>query len=262
MQYQTGKQAILGLGYQMGAPKFVATCAGYGIRIPLDAREVLVDAGHLELVARVARDSRTPEQRDAALRQLKAELCPEVVTGEEVVRAYREGHPRVRELWRNLEDAAIEATRRGPTAEPVVCGLTRWAVRGRFLHCRLPSGRLLSYAAPRVVTEETRWGPRPKLKFWGVNSYTRKWEEQSTYGGKLTENVVQALCRDLMAEAMKRAEAAGYPTVLSVHDEIVAEVPEGFGSVAEFESLMSEVPTWAAGMPVAAEGWRGRRYKK
>ena len=262
IEYQTGKQAILGLGYQMGVSKFVATCAGYGIVIPLDAREVLVDAGHRERVERVERDHRSSEARAAALRKLKAELCPGTVTAEEVVQAYREGHPKVPELWRDIEAAAIEATRRGPGAKPVPCGPTSWAVRGRFLHCRLPSGRRLSYAAPRVVAEQTRWGIRPKLKFWGVNSYTRKWEEQATYGGKLVENVVQALCRDLMAEAMKRVEAAGYEVVLSVHDELVAEVPEGFGSVEEFESLMAEVPPWAKGMPIAAEGWRGRRYRK
>jgi len=218
---QLGKGAVLGLGYQMGAPKFVTTCANppYFITIDLDFAE-------------------------------------------RVVNAYREKHAAVKRLWYDLEKAAIEAVRRGPGGDVVECRSTKWAVRGRFLHCRLPNGRLLSYCDPWIEYEMTQWGERPKLKFWGVDTYTKKWSPQTTYGGKLTENVVQALCRDLMAEAMQRLEAHGYPMVLSVHDESVAEVPEGWGDLKEFESIMAEVPKWAEGMPIAAEGWRGRRYKK
>jgi DNA polymerase len=181
---------------------------------------------------------------------------------ERVVDTYREQHKPVKRLWYALEAAAVEAVRRGPGAPPVQCRNTLWAVRGRFLHCRLPSGRLLSYCDPWIEMEMGAWGEYPKLKFWGVDTYTKQWSPQTTYGGKLTENVVQALCRDLMAEAMLRLEARGYPMVLSVHDEVVAEVPDGWGDLKEFERLMSEVPKWAQGMPIAAEGWRGRRYRK
>lgn len=217
-----GKVPVLGCGYQMGPPKLVSYAASMGTVI-------------------------TEEQ------------------AERIVAGYRESNAPVRWFWPRIEETAIEAVRRGPGAEPVKCGRLLWGVRGKFLHCRLPSGRLLAYYAPRLVPKRTPWGKIvPGLEYSGVNSFTRQWERIGTYGGKLTENVVQALCRDLMADAMLRADRAGYTVILTVHDEIVTEVPASSppDTLANLEELMSAAPDWADGFPIAAEGWRGKRYRK
>ena len=140
-------------------------------------------------------------------------------------------------------------------------GKIKWKVLGAFLHCRLPNGRLLSYFRPRLEMDEN-FG-KPKVVFTGYATYKPGlWTNVSTYGGKLTENIVQAICRDIMAEAMLRAEDAGYKIILTVHDEIVAEVLKGEGDFAEFKRLLSVVPEWADGFPIVADGWRRERYGK
>ena len=138
-----------------------------------------------------------------------------------------------------------------------------------MLYCRLPSGRKLAYNSPEVRITEKPWGGEGyQLSYMGIDSKTKQWTRQHSYGGMLVENITQAVARDLMAEAMLRVEDAGYAVVLSVHDELVTEVRSTFGwdtpdgRVKEFCALMSVLPVWAAGCPVKAEGWRGKRYKK
>ena len=91
---------------------------------------------------------------------------------------------------------------------------------------------------------------------------TKKWQKNALYGGLQCENVVQAIARDILAEGMFRLEDAGYPLVLTVHDENICEVPDGFGSPDELAELMSIVPTWAEGLPVAVSAWEDKRYVK
>ena len=132
------------------------------------------------------------------------------------------------------------------------------------LRIGLPSGRGLMYHTPRLNrgTDPRRldiW----EISFMGIDSYTHTWSRISTYGGKLTENIAQAVARDILAAAMVRLDAAGYAVVLHVHDEPAAEVPKGFGSIEEFEAIMMQREPWFADWPIkAAGGWRGHRYRK
>jgi DNA polymerase len=136
------------------------------------------------------------------------------------------------------------------------------------LYCLLPSGRKLTYHQPRL----TRGIDPRKLEVWNItfmgwNSSALQgpvgWHRRGTYGGRLVENLIQAISRDILRDAMLRLDAAGYPPVLHVHDEVICEVPEGFGSVEEFERIMMAREPWFADWPIkAAGGWRGKRYRK
>jgi DNA polymerase len=180
-----------------------------------------------------------------------------------IIGTYRAANPAIVALWYGLERAALQAVAQPGLLVTAAAGRVRFRVRGGFLWLQLPSGRLLTYSKPRIEERETPWGDmRPVVTFLGVDRYSRKWERQQGYGGRWTENVVQAIARDLLAEAMLRLEAAGYRVVFTVHDETVAEVLEDFGSLEQFEELMAALPPWAAGCPVAASGWRGKRFRK
>lgn len=219
---QTGKFQILGCGYGMGAKKAVS----------------------------------------AAKTVYGLDLTPELA--KTIVDNYRAENGEVVRFWYDTEAACIEAVQHpGRVVSFGAADRLRAVVSRGYLYVVLPSGRPLLYAAPHLAERQMPWGgTKEALHFKGVDPFTKQWGVLSAYGGLLVENIVQAVSRDLMAEAMLSLEHNGYLPVLSVHDEVVCEVPEGFGTVEEFEQLMSAVPTWATGCPVAAEGWRGFRYRK
>lgn len=193
------------------------------------------------------------------------------VTDEEAARiagAWRDAHPRTKQFWYDLNDAAFAAV--ANPGRKFEAGPITYLRRDGWLWCRLPSGRVLAYANPSIAKNDRGedavhyWGvpnPAKPIPVDGVS--TRRWARLSAYGGLLAENVTQAVCRDLLAEAMLRLDAAGYPLVLTVHDELVIEAPHGFGSPEEVRQIASEVPAWAKGFPIAVGSiHRARRYSK
>jgi DNA polymerase len=183
----------------------------------------------------------------------------------DMVELYRSKYKEVKWLWYGLQDAAIETVRTGEmhSYQRVTFAMVHDAA-GHWLTAILPNGRRLWYFDPVIIKSETSWGEmRDGVTYMGRdNKKGGSWGRIRTYGGMLTENVVQAVARDLMAEAMIRVEKAGYPVVLTVHDEIISELLKGKGNQEEFEGLMAQAPHWAEGCPIAVEGGVITRYQK
>jgi DNA polymerase len=232
---QIGKVEELALGYGGGIGAFQTMARGYGIEV-------------------------SDEKAD------------------EIKVAWREAHPKIVNYWYELEGAAMEAVlhagavyHAGPKGRQV-----KYRKAGSFLWCQLPSGRVLCYPYPKIVEIDTPWGDRKdslaymtvvsggaKEKIIPDPAASGKWQRVATYGGKLAENVTQAVARDLLAEALLRA-GYWFDIVMHVHDEIVCEIEDDAGpsDYKQFEDEMARVPDWAAGLPIAVEAWRGKRYRK
>lgn len=178
------------------------------------------------------------------------------------VQEWRSASPKIVNFWHGLERAAKRAIQYMGNAVGYR-GVT-YLSDGKVLSCKLPSGRKLHYHKPALVNALSPWGkPIVKIIYWGKCGTTGKFVQLDTYGGKLCENVVQAVARDLLTYAMVNLEKNGYTIVLHIHDEIVSEIPKGYGSGEEFEKIMMEMPAWAHGWPIKAAGvWRGKRYRK
>ncbi len=174
--------------------------------------------------------------------------------------AWRRVHPATVRFWAAINTAAVKAVR-NPGKVAVVNSKLSFICDDTFLRMTLPSGRWIAYPFPRLRTND-RGGCVVVYKDNSAGKWGDCRKGQGAYGGLWTENCVQAIARDIFAAAMPRLEAAGYPIVLHVHDEIVAEVPDGFGSVEEFIRIITEVPEWAAGLPLAAKGRNGPRFCK
>lgn len=224
-QRQIGKVMELALGYQGGVGAFATMGVNYGVRLPVSEVESIRDA-------------------------------------------WRAAHPQIKRFWWDMEEAAILAIEQPGSVRKVGARIAFKKV-GSFLFMQLPSKRFLAYAYPEIRPKRMPWTDangdsviKDSLSYMGVNSYTRKWERGFAYGGLLVENATQAVARDVLADAMPRLETAGYPIILTVHDEIVCEPAADHGSAAEMEAIMCALPEWAAGLPVAAEGFEDARYRK
>jgi DNA polymerase len=231
---QIGKNSVLGGGFGMGPDRFAEQV--------LQQTGIVLDRGEIDKDGNVIR-------KDMAA---------------EAIGAYRTLNYKIKEFWYAINNAAMRAViNEGEITAVGRNNAIRFVVRGQFLWCQLPSGRFLAYAMPSIQDRKTPWGEiRPALSYMGVDSKTSKWRRHFTYGGHLTENVVQAMARDLIADAALRLNEEGYRPLLTAHDEVICEVPEGHGSLRGLLDIMTVVPDWAEGLPIAADGWKGQRYRK
>jgi len=256
---QVGKVANLSLGFGGGANALLKMAKKYRMDL-LDARTAVLASASPQAVeaAEAAWEARGKATGVSHDRWTTAEL---------IKIAWRKANPATVAMWKTVEEAAIKAVK-----DPgiiVTAGRLRYRKAGSWLHCCLPSGRIMAYAFPSVRQEPTPFVGadgetifKDKLHFWAVDGISKKWIEHGAYGGLLFQNAVQGSARDVMADAMKRVEAAGYEPTITIHDEIVAEADEDFGSVEEFGALMTAKERWLGDLPVAAEAWEGPCYKK
>jgi DNA polymerase len=175
----------------------------------------------------------------------------------EIVSKWREANQKIVNYWYTIENAAIFAVENN-TSKKTPHGIT-FRKEKNILFVDLPSGRSLSYIRPNLV--DSKFGGY-SLVYEGMNQTTKQWGRQDTYGGKLVENIVQAVARDCLADTMLRVDKAGYKIVLHVHDEIVIEAANGYGHLDDVLDIMREPIAWAKGLPLDGAGFETTYYKK
>lgn len=173
-----------------------------------------------------------------------------------LVNMWRASNPAITHFWKTVEKAAMDAIKGKPSVIQHGIG---FICEAGILFVRLPSGRRIAYVKPEIG--ENRFG-NASICYMGMDQTKKTWTKLETWGGKLVENIVQAVARDCLAESIIRLENKGYETVFHVHDEVVLDVPKGFGSVQEVETLMGESLSWAPGLILTASGYETDYYKK
>lgn len=198
-------------------------------------------------------------------KKFKMRYAPDMTDDEakEVINAYRkEFAPKVPVLWTGLEDAAFETVYTGLAHESH--GVL-YEIAGPWLTARLPSGRKLHYFEPRKSRKAMPWDATDIREAWSYKAYKMGHiVTVDAYGGLLAENVVQALARDLLADALTKSEKEGLDPVLTVHDEIVCDTRSQIASADTLRQIMRDIPSWAKDIqaPIDAETWQGQRYRK
>jgi DNA polymerase len=173
---------------------------------------------------------------------------------------WRRKNRKIQEFWWALEEAAIRAVLTGD--KQYVNNITFGMMKDHLL-CKLPSGNCITYPFAKIYTVETDWGTQKKtLSYMAQSPTTGHYAKTFTYGGKLAENITQAVARDLLANALVKLDEADFNLVLHCHDEPVAEEPVERNEFDKFVNIMKDTPLWAKGLPIKVEGWVGTRYKK
>ncbi|WP_439392589.1 hypothetical protein ACRQ5Q_24515 [Bradyrhizobium sp. PMVTL-01] len=288
---QVGKVSELSLQYQGGVGAFRSMARNYSLKIEPVYEPVWGVASDERRAAAEKRYEACVKRGDPTTKVLsrKAWLAAELVKV-----GWRATHPAITGCWPALQDAIVQAIQN--PGQIITVKKVSYLVKMGFLWCRLPSGgRCLAYGSPRLsrqvwvrhgdgkgtwdeeaVVMERRHAEalvsvglakieseaKPSPTALGVDSVTKRWTRFALYGGLAFENIVQAIALDLLENGIKLAEANGYPVVGHVHDEIITEKPRGTSDLKFFEDLICRLPDWAAGLPLTASGFVGKRYRK
>lgn len=265
-QRQQGKGMELSMGYEGGVGAFINVAASYGLDLEQLAIAVLAVApADVRAEAKQFWGFAVKERRTLGLDENVFVAC------DVLKRLWRRAHPKIANkcrqeprclgpcahsgLWENYAKAARLAI--WEPGAVFSTGRCDFVMANNWLRVRVPSGGELCYPAAQVDEIDGT------ISYMGMNQYTRKWSRIKTYGGKITENVDQRVARDVLAGAMPRAESAGYSIVLTVHDELVTEAPDTDAySVDGLSEILAAGESWTAGLPLAAGGFEGYRYRK
>lgn len=250
-QRQIGKVLELALGYGGGAAAFARFASGYGMDLNEMAEYVKSSAPRANWLD--AADSYSFFAEKKMTGGLERETF---IACETLKRLWRKSNPKIVQFWANVGQAVQKAI---VSRESVRVGYVAFARTESFLVIRLPSGRLLCYPSPKTNPGVGK----DSFTYMGVNQFSRKWEKIESYGAKNVENITQAVACDLLSEGLLRMDAAGYKTVLTIHDEAITEAPDTDEfTFKKMEHLMSTLPDWAPGLPLVAAGYEAYRYRK
>jgi DNA polymerase bacteriophage-type len=252
---QIGKVAVLALGYQGGVGALQTMAKAYNVKLE-PAYQVLWNQASFEQKDWVEKKYQQDKKK-------YAEISREEYIASDLTKTFwRIANPKIVEFWADLEASAIAAVQ----APGLKCITARKNIQflktGSFLFCKLPSGGTLSYPYPQVETKTTPWKSTKQALTYMSEDTNHHWTRFTTYGGSISENVTQSFARDLLADAMLRLENSGFKVVCHTHDECVCESDIGSQGLDEMRDVMSEVPVWAEGLPIASTGFVAKRYRK
>jgi DNA polymerase bacteriophage-type len=243
---QVGKVLELAMGFGGGVGSFLTFAVVYS----LDLEEMT--AG-LSLPDDVVAEAKNFWDWSKETKRSTYGLSEEVfIACDSLKRLWRRAHPKIVQMWKSDEEAFEAAVMN--EGDEWLSGRCTFVRKGNWLRVILPSGRSVSYPAPRI---------EGKLSYMGLNQYSRKWQRLTTYGGKITENRTQAAARDVFKSNAFRIVEAGYEIKLPVHDEDICYAPDRPEfNPQHLSALLATNPPWAPDLPLAAAGFEGYRYRK
>ena len=264
---QTGKVAELSMGYAGGVTALMKMARNYNAKMAV-ALPALLGSAPGERIERAERRYADCLKRSDSSADI---LTKETWMACELTKlAWRATNPASVEFWRQLEEASLAAVDQPGEIVPTTNLKIAFRLAKGVLWQRLPSGRVIAWPNPKAALLEVPWADKTKpveqrerkRMVTALLVDGKKLMRQPLYGGKLCAYTIQGTARDLLADAMLRVEASGYDLVLTVHDELIAEVRQGRRSLSEFKRIVEASEPWAAGLPITTKGYRANRFRK